>query len=89
MRVHYNLNHYMEEETNWLVLTAINSIISVVLAMTDNTNFLVSRRCSLVSHVIFFLIIGLWSWYKHISSTISQDKMKIIGAWSRMLHNYF
>jgi hypothetical protein len=54
MRVHYNLNHYMEEDTNWLVLTVINSIISVVLAMTDNTDFLVSRRCSLDSHVTFF-----------------------------------
>jgi hypothetical protein len=54
MRVHYDLNHYMEEETNWLVLTVINCIISVVLTMTDNTDFLVSRRCSLVSHVIFF-----------------------------------
>jgi len=52
MRVHYGINHYMEEETNWLVLTVINSIISVVLAMTDNTDFLVSRRCSLVS--LFF-----------------------------------
>jgi hypothetical protein len=87
MRVHYDLSHYMEEETNWLVLT----VTSVVLAMTDNTNFLISGRCSLVSHAFFLYIyiIGLWSWYKHISSTISQDKMKIIGVWSRMLHNYF
>lgn len=67
MRVHYDLNHYMEEDTNWLVLTVINSIISVVLAMTDNTDFLVSRRCSLDSHVIFFLnnwIIELVQAYK-------------------------
>ena len=51
-------NHYMEEETNWLVLTVINSIISVVLAMTDNTDFLVSRRCSLVS--LFFIYTYNW-----------------------------
>jgi len=58
MRAHYDLNHYMEEDTNWLVLTAI----SVVLAMTDNTDFLVRRRCSLDWHVtFFFLVIVLWS----------------------------
>jgi len=89
MRDHYDINHYMEEETNWLEPTVINSILSVVLAMTDNTDFLVNRRCSLVSLFLYIHIIGLWSWYNHVSSTISQDKMKIIGVRSRKLHKYF
>jgi len=28
MRVHYDLKHYMEEDTNWLVLSVINFMIS-------------------------------------------------------------
>jgi len=69
MRDHYDINHYMEEETIWLVLTVINSIMSVVLAMTDSTDSLVSRRCSLFILFLYIHTNGLWSWYKHVSST--------------------
>jgi len=43
------------------VLTVIYSIISAVLAMTDNTDFLVSRWCSLVSQVIFFFFLSFYN----------------------------